>query len=201
MIAMLLSLVMAMVPLAQTQGAALPFDVRAKESLVLGKGAQSGETYYDVVVTREASDGVLVKLPYTQKGGKFTFDLHHRLSLTPDFAAAEVTTIIEVITGGGTSVGAYTLIDKVGPGGKFDETIAKVSTADVDKYVTPFSRKTITIDTIPGPQSLSIVGKSTIVTRGTTSTRIDTPGVRIATVSRMKFAEATTGTRLSVDKD
>ena len=201
MIAMLLSLVMAMVPLAQTQGAALPFDVRAKQNLVLGKGAQSGETYYDVVVTKEAADGVLVKLPYTQKGGKFTFDLHHRLSLTPDFAAAEVTTIIEVITGGGTSVGAYTLIDKVSPGGKFDETIAKVSTADVDRYVTPFSRKTITIDTIPGPQSLSIVGKSTIVARGTTSTRIDTPGVRIATVSRMKFAEATTGTRLSVDKD
>ena len=203
MIAMLLSLVMAMIPAAQTQsqnqGAVLPFDIRAKDSLVMGKGAQSGETYYDVVVTKAPADGVLVKLPYTQKGGKFTFDLHHRIALGPDFKDAEVTTIVEVITGGGTSVGVYTMIDKVMAGGKFDESIMKVSTADVDKYVTPYSRKTITINTVPGPQSLSIVGKSTITTRGTTTLHVDTPGIRIATVSRMKFFEATTGTRLSID--
>lgn len=201
MIAMVLSFVMAMLPLAQTQGDVLPFDIRAKQNLVLGKGETSGETYYDVVITKEAANGVLVKLPYTQKGGKFSFDLHHRISLTPDFADAEITTIVEVITGGGTSVGIYTIIDKVRSGAKFDETIAKVSSAEVDRYVTPFSRKSITIDTVPGPQSLSIVGKSTILTRGTSSTRVDTPGVRIAEISRMKFVEATTGIRLSVDKD
>lgn len=203
MIAALLSLVMAMFPGVQapgpTQGAVLPFDVRAKQSLVLGKGDKSGETYYDVVVTKIPADGVLVKLPYTRKGGQFTFDLHQRLSLTPDFKDAEVTTIVEVITGGGSSVGVYTIIDKVSASGKFDETLTKVSKAEVDKYITPYSRKTVTIDTVPGPQSLSVVGKSTIVTRGTSSTRIDTPGVRIATVSKMKFAEATTGIRLSVD--
>jgi hypothetical protein len=199
MVAMLLALVMAMVPFAQTPGDPLKFDIRANPNLVLGRGEKSGETYYDVVITREASNGVLVKLPYTQKGGKFSFDLHHRISLTPDFGDAEITTIIEVITGGGTSVGAFTLIDKVSSGGKFDEPIAKKSTADVDRYITPFSSRTITIDTVPGPQSLSIVGKSTILTRGATSTRIDTPGLRIATVSRLKFVEATQGTRISVD--
>jgi hypothetical protein len=201
MIAMLMSLVMAMVPFAQTAGKDLPFDIRADKNLVLGVGEKSAETYYDVIITREAAKGVMVKLPYTQKGGKFTFDLHHRVALVPNFADAEITTIIEVINGGGTSVGVYTLIDKVNAASKFDEAIVKVSAAEVDRYITALSHKSISIDTVPGPQTLSIVGKTSIVTRGASSTRIDTPGVRIAAVSKMKFAEATTGTRLSVDKD
>jgi hypothetical protein len=201
MIAMLFSLMMALTPFAPVQESALPFDIRAKDSLILGKGEKSGELYYDVVITNEAANGVLVKLPYTQKGGKFSFDLHHRVSLTPDYKDAEITTIVEVITGAGTSVGVYTLIDKVTSGGKFEDTVLKTNTAEVDKYVTPLSRKTVTIETVPGPQSLSIVGKSTITTRGNTSTRIDTPGVRIASVSKMKFVVATVGTRLNVDKN
>src|SRR6187399_1309203 len=154
MIAMLLSFVMAMAPVGATQGSMLPFEVRADKNLIMGKGEKSGETYYDAVVSRDAAKGILVKLPYTQKGGKFSFDLHHRISLTPNFVDAEVTTIIEVITGGGTSVGVYTLIDKVTSASQFDETIAKVSTADVDRYVTPLSRKTITIETKSGPQTV-----------------------------------------------
>jgi hypothetical protein len=199
MIAILLSFVMAMAPFAQTPGNVLPFEIRADKNLILGKGEKSSETYYDAVITKEPSKGILVKLPYTQKGGRFSFDLHHRISLTPNFADAEVTTIVEVITGGGTSVGVYTLIDKITSASKFDETIAKVSTAEVDRYITPLSRKTITIETMSGPQTVSIVGKTSIVTRGSTSTRIDTPGIRIATVSNLKFTEATTGTRLSVE--
>ena len=151
------------------------------------------------MITKEASKGILVKLPYTQKGGRFSFDLHHRISLTPNYGDAEVTTIIEVITGSGTSLGVYNLIDKITPASQFDEAIAKVSTAEVDRYITPLSRKTITIETMAGPQTLSIVGKTSIVNRGSTSTRVDTPGIRIATISRLKFAEATTGTRLSVE--
>ena len=199
MIAMLLSFVMAMAPLAGAQGPALPFEIRADKNLVMGKGEQSGETYYDAVISKDAAKGILVKLPYTQKGGRFTFDLHHRISLTPNYADAEVTTIIEVINGAGTSVGVYTLIDKVSSSSMFDEPIAKVSTAEVDRYITPISRKTITVETKPGPQTLSIVGKTSIVSRGPANNRIDTPGVRIATVSRLKFAESTAGTRLSVD--
>jgi len=159
MIAMLLSFVMAMAPFSQTPGNVLPFEIRADKNLILGKGEKSSETYYDAIITREPSKGILVKLPYTQKGGRFSFDLHHRISLTPNFADAEITTIIEVITGGGTSVGVYNLIDKVTSASQFDETIAKVSTADVDRYVTPLSRKTITIETKSGPQTVSIVGE------------------------------------------
>src|SRR5262245_23808248 len=144
MVSMFLSLILSMLPLTQTSaGKPLPFEIRAKDSLIQGKGQTSGETYYDVVVTKQPADGVLVKLPYTQKGGKFSFDLHHRISLTPDFADAEITTIVEIITGGGTSVGVFNIVDKVSANGKFDEAISKVSTAEVDKYVTPFSRKTI----------------------------------------------------------
>jgi hypothetical protein len=96
-------------------------------------------------------------------------------------------------------VGVYTLIDKITASSQFDETVAKVSTAEVDRYITPLSRKTITIETMKGPQTLSIVGKTSIVTRGATSNRVDTPGIRVASISRMKFTEATTGTRLSVE--
>jgi len=192
---------MALAPLAQQQGNALPFDIRANKNLLMGKGEKTKRDYYDVIVTQQPTSGVLIKLPYTRKGGKFTFDLHHRISLTSDFALpADVMTIVEVISGGTTKLGTYSLSDKIEPGAKFDENLIKTSSADIDKYVTPLSRKTISIKTIPGPQSVSIVGKTFIVTRGANTTRIETPGARIATVSNFSFEETSEGVRLSIDK-
>src|SRR5678815_1681946 len=109
----------------------------------MGKGANTGRAYYDVVITRDPTGGVLIKLPYTKKGGKFSFDLHHRIAMTDDFGLpAEVTTVVEVLSGGTTSVGVYTIADKVDAGGKFEEPINKASSAEIDKYVTPLSKKT-----------------------------------------------------------
>jgi len=201
MISVLLSFFMAFAPLAQQQSNALPFDIRANKNLLMGKGEKTKRDYYDVIVTQQPTSGVLIKLPYTRKGGKFTFDLHHRISLTSDFALpADVMTIVEVISGGTTKLGTYTLSDKIEPGAKFEENLIKTSSADIDKYVTPLSRKTISIKTIPGPQSVSIVGKTLIVTRGANTTRIETPGARIATVSNFSFEETSEGVRLSIDR-
>jgi hypothetical protein len=136
----------------------------------------------------------MIKLPYTKKGGKFSFDLHHRVAMTDDYGLpAEVTTVVEVLSGGTTSIGKYTISDTVSPGEKFDEAIDKTSNAEIDRYVTPLSRKTITLDIRPGPQSLSIVGDLLIITRGKTTTQIDTPGTRIAVVSNFKFQEMEPG--------
>ena len=79
---------------------------------------------------------------------------------------------------------------------KFDEPINKTSSAEIDKYVTPLSRKTITLDIRPGPQSISIVGQMLSISRGSTTTRIDTPGTRIATASNFKFQEVSPGESL-----
>ena len=196
MILMLISMLLAWTPFAQ-ELKDIGFDVRAKQNLLMGKGATTNRSYYDVVITKDPVAGVLIKLPYTKKGGKFTFDLHHRIAMTEDFGLpAEVTTVVEILSGGTTSVGAYTVADKVNPGDKFDESINKTSSAEIDKYVTPLSRKTITLDIRPGPQSISIVGQMLIITRGTTTTRVDTPGTRIATVSNFKFQETPQGTTL-----
>jgi hypothetical protein len=196
MILMLISMLLAWTPFAQ-ELKDIGFDVRAKQTLLMGKGATSSRSYYDVVITKDPVSGVLIKLPYTKKGGKFTFDLHHRIAMTEDFGLpAEVTTVVEILSGGTTSVGAYTIADKVNPGDKFDESINKTSSAEIDKYVTPLSRKTITLDIRPGPQSISIVGQMLIISRGTTTTRVDTPGTRIATVSNFKFQETPQGTSL-----
>jgi len=196
MILMLISMLLAWTPFAQ-ELKDIGFDVRAKQNLVMGKGADTNRSYYDVVITRDPVSGVLIKLPYTKKGGKFTFDLHHRIAMTEDFGLpAEVTTVVEILSGGTTSIGAYTISNNVNPGDKFDESINKTSSAEIDKYVTPLSRKTITLDIRPGPQSISIVGQMLIISRGTTTTRVDTPGTRIATVSNFKFQEAPQGTTL-----
>jgi hypothetical protein len=196
MILMLISMLLAWTPFAQ-ELKDIGFDVRAKQNLLMGKGATTNRSYYDVVITKDPVSGVLIKLPYTKKGGKFTFDLHHRIAMTEDFGLpAEVTTVVEILSGGTTSVGAYTIADQVSPGDKFDEPINKTSSAEIDKYVTPLSRKTITLDIRPGPQSISIVGQMLIISRGTTTTRVDTPGTRIATVSNFKFREAPQGTTL-----
>jgi hypothetical protein len=192
MIALLLSLLMAAVPFTQeAEYQSAPFDIRARDTLILGKGAQSGTTYYDVIITRTPSLGVLIKLPYTKKGGRFTFDLHHRMALTPDFVAADVTTIVEVITGGTTSIGTFTISDRINPGDKFTEPITKTGAAALDTNVTPIGTKTVSLDIKPGPQSISIVGQTKIITRGTATDRIDTPNARIATVSNLKFEEVT----------
>jgi len=184
MVSLLLSLLLGL-PFAQEAN----FDLRARDNLVLGKGAQSGATYYDVVITRQPAQGVLLKLPYTRKGGKFSFDLHHRVAMTPDFTAAEVTTIIEILTGGTTSLGTYTISDKINPGDKSIEPIIKTGAAELDKAVTALGKKTIELVVRPGPQSISIVGQTQVITRGTNTTRIDTPNARIATVSNLKFEE------------
>jgi hypothetical protein len=193
MIALLMSLLLAWTPFAQ-EGKDIPFDIRAKQNLLMGHGATSGREYYDVVITRQPTSGVLIKLPYTKKGGKFSFDLHHRIALTDDFGLpAEVTTVIEVLSGGTTTIGVYTIADTIRPGEKFEETVNKTSDAEIDRYVTPFSRKTITLDIKPGPQSISLVGQMLIISRGQATTRIDTPGTRIAVVSDFKFVELQEG--------
>ena len=192
MISFLLSLLMAVVPFTQEAGyQTAPFDIRARAALILGKGAQSGATYYDVIITRQPTLGVLIKLPYTKKGGRFTFDLHHRMAMSSDFVAADITTIVEAITGGTTSIGTFTISDRVSPGDKFNEAIVKTGAAALDKDVTPIGSKTVTLDIEPGPQSISIVGQTKIITRGTNTDRIDTPNARIATVSNLKFEEIT----------
>jgi len=196
MILMLISMLLAWTPFAQ-EVKDIAFEIRAKQSLLMGKGAVSGRPYYDVVVTTQPTAGVAFKLPYTKKGGKFSFDLHHRIAMTDDFGLpAEVTTVVEIVSGGTTSIGVYTIADKINPGDKFEEAINKTSTAEIDKYVTPLSRKTVTLDIRPGPQAISIVGQMLIISRGTTTTRIDTPGTRIAAVSNFKFQEAPQGIRL-----
>ena len=199
MILLLMSMLLAWTPFAQEAKEAkdIPFDIRANPKLLMAHGATTGRPYYDVAITRQSTGGVMIKLPYTKKGGKFSFDLHHRIAMTDDFGLpAEVTTVVEVLSGGTTSIGKYTIADTVTPGQKFDEAIDKTSTAEIDKYVTPLSRKTITLDIRPGPQSLSIVGDMLIITRGKTTTQIDTPGTRIAVVSNFKFQEFEAGTPL-----
>ena len=196
MILTLISMLLAWTPLAQ-EGKDIGFDIRAKQNLLMGKGATSGREYYDVVITKTPTAGVLIKLPYTKKGGKFSFDLHHRIAITGDFGLpADVTTVIEVLSGGTTSIGVYTIADKINEGDKFDEPINKASSAEIDKYVSPLSKKTVTLDIRPGPQSISIVGQMLIISRGKSTTRIDTPGTRIATVSNFKFQEVPSGTPL-----
>ena len=114
--------------------------------------------------------------------------------MTDDFGLpAEVTTVIEVLSGGTTSLGVFTIADKISSGDRFDETIIKASDAEIDRFVTPMARKAITMEIRPGPQSISIVGQTLIITRGTSTTRIDTPGTRIAAVSNFKFQEVTNG--------
>jgi hypothetical protein len=194
MILMLISILLAWTPFAQ-EVKSIDFDIRAKQNLLMGKGATSGLSYYDVVITRDPTAGVLIKLPYTKKGGKFSFDLHHRIAMTDDFGLpADVTTVVEILSGGTTSVGVYTIADSVKSGDKYDEAINKSSSAEIDRYVTPLSKKTVTLDIKPGPQSISIVGQMLIISRGKTTTRIDTPGTRIAAVSNFKFQEAPQGT-------
>src|ERR1043166_374715 len=159
MISLLISALLAWTPFAQ-EGKDIPFDIRARQNLLMGKGGTSGSLYYDVVITRQPTQGILIKLPYTKKGGKFSFDLHHRIAMTEDFGLpAEVTTVVEVLTGGTTSIGVYTIADTINEGDKFHEGIAKASKAEIDKFVTPMSTKSFIIDIRPGPQSISIVGK------------------------------------------
>ena len=200
MFSLLLSLWMALAGYptpAQNVSSPLQFDVRARQNLLLGKGEQTGREYYDVVITKQPNAGVLIKLPYTQKGGKFSFDLHHRVPMTGDFGfPAEVTTIVEVMTGGTLSLGTFTIADTISLGDKFDEPIVKTSKAEIDRYITPFARKTVVLTTRPGPQSVSIVGQTLVITRAGTTTRIDTQGTRIAAVSNFKFEDASAGSPL-----
>src|SRR2546422_4296584 len=147
MISLLISAFLAWAPFTAQEVKDIPFDVRARQTLVMGKGAPRGATSYDVVITRQPTQGILIKLPYTKKGGKFSFDLHHRIAMTEDFGLpAEVTTVVEVLSGGTTSLGVYTISHKINPGDKIDEPILKASPPQNDKYITTIFLKTNTKD-------------------------------------------------------
>jgi hypothetical protein len=196
MILLLISMLLRWTPLAQ-EAKEIDFDVRARQSLLMGHGANSGRPFYDVIITGQPTAGVLIKLPYTKKGGKFSFDLYHRIAMTDDFGQpAEVTTVIDVLNGGGISVGKYTIADMIQSGDKFAEDVKKTSNAEIDRYITPLGGKTITLDIKPGPQSISIVGALVVITRGPTTTQVDTPGTRVAVVSNFKYLEYVGGTPL-----
>jgi hypothetical protein len=204
MLGMVLSLLMALTPLGQQNSGGLPlkgqlkWENRAAEKLLMGKGQTSGNPYYDVVITRQPTEGILIKLDYTRAPTKFSFDLHHRIALDPGFVyPADIITNIEVLSGGTTSIGTYTISGTVKAGDMFEETIDKVSKADVDRFVTPFGKRRISMNLIPGSQSISIVGQSVIVTRGPKTTRIETPGQRIAVVSNFAYEENKPGTPLN----
>src|SRR5436190_23088542 len=125
MILLLISMLLAWTPFAQ-ETKSIDFDIRARQNLLMGKGATTGRDYYDVVITRQPASGVLIKLPYTKKGGKFSFDLHHRIAMTDDFGLpADVTTVVEALSGAATSSGVYTISSKINPGDKFDAPIVK----------------------------------------------------------------------------
>jgi hypothetical protein len=202
MLALVLSLLMVVTPLGQQNGRLpgpkeLQCDNRAAEKLLMGKGRTSGSDYYDVVITRQPTAGILIKLDYTRSPTKFSFDLHHRVSLDPAFVyPVDIITNIEVLSGGTTSIGTYTISGTIKAGDVFDETVDKISKADVDRYVTPIGKRRISLNLIPGSQSISIVGQSVIMTRGTKTTRIETPGQRIAVISNFLYEENRPGTPL-----
>jgi hypothetical protein len=196
MILLLMTMLLGWTPLAQ-EAKEIDFDIRARQNLLMGHGVDSGHAFYDVVITGQPTAGVLIKLPYTKKGGKFSFDLYHRIAMSADFGQpAEVTTVIDVLNGGGISTGKYTIADMIKPGDKFQEEVKKTSDAEIDRYITPLGGKTITLDIKPGPQSISIVGSLVTITRGATTTQVDTPGTRVAVVSNFKYVEYVGGTPL-----
>src|SRR5262245_11466999 len=118
------SLLMLFMPWAQQQRAQRLYEVRASPALTMGQGVTAGVRYYDVVITRQPKSGVLVKLDYSRRNTTLSFDLHHRLDLSPDFSyPAEIITNIEVLSGGTTSVGTFTIIDTIKSGDSFEETI------------------------------------------------------------------------------
>ncbi len=184
----------------QSVGSVLDYEVRAPQNLFFGTGVSSGGPYYDVPITELPTEGVLIKLPYTQKGGRLTFDVHHRIGLSDDFGLpAEIMTVVEVMTGGTNRLGIYTLLDQIGPDAASVEPIERATDVEIDRYVSPLSVKTISINTEPGPQSISVVGRDLNVTRSGRTTRVDTPGTRIAMISNIRFEEIREGTPLSFD--
>src|ERR1044071_1987619 len=104
MLATLLAFLMVLTPLGQQPE--LKWDLRSAEKLLMGKGQTTGRSYYDVVITRQPTQGILIKLDYTRRPVTFSFDLHHRLSLDSSFTyPADIITTIEVLSGGTTSIG------------------------------------------------------------------------------------------------
>ena len=180
----------------------LLLEVRAREGLTFGTGLESGSVYFDVPITQQANQGVLVKLGYTQRGGELSFDMHHRAGLSDEFGLpAELMTVIEVITGASNRLGSYTLLSQVGQDAESEEAIDRASTAEVDRYVSPLGVKHIMIRTDAGPQSISIVGRELTISRDGFITHIDTPGTRIAMISNLRFEETRPGETLTLDED
>jgi hypothetical protein len=202
LIALFLSLASAVPLFAQGDGESLEFDMRARENLFFGTGVESGKQYYDIPITEHPTEGVLIKLPYTQKGGTLTFDVHHRVGRSQNFGLpAELMMVFEVVTGGANILGRFTMLHDIALDTMPVEPIDRASEEEIDRYVSPLMIRTVTIKTDPGPQSISLVGKNLNITREGRALVVDTPGTRIAMVSNIQFEETREGTTLEFETD
>ena len=177
MLSMMLSLLMFLIPVAQQPNAELLYEVRVPDTLTAGKRQNFRpcvlrRPHHPSAELRRSDQARLQSKEYNvllRSPSSRCRSIRHLRILRTSLRT------VEVLSGGTTSIGTFTIVDTIKSGDVFEEVIDKVSNADVDRYVTPFGKKTITMKLGASSQSLSIVGQSVIMTRGAKTTRIDTP--------------------------
>jgi len=155
----------------------------------LGVGVRTARLFCDVLAGRDASGGILIKLPKRQGAATLTFDLHNRHTYSAEQVAAgrayvRYTATIGVLTLDNTLLSRFVvrsefrrdtdLFDRIGGGGGPGGL----------KAVAPTGVEPVSIELPPDLQEVSILGEKVSTTRLEGNVLYTTPGRPIAIISQ-----------------
>jgi hypothetical protein len=155
----------------------------------LGTGVRTGRLFCDVLAGRDASGGILIKIPKHQGQATLTFDLHNRHTYSADQVAAgrayaRYTATIGVLTLDNTLLSRFVVRNEFRREADLFDRVSGGSGPGGVKAVAPTGVEPVTIQLPPGTEQVSILGEKVATVRIDGEVLFSTPGRPIAVISQ-----------------
>jgi len=155
----------------------------------LGTGLHTNRLFCDVLAGRDATGGIIIRIPKHQGPATLTFDLHNRHTFSADQVAAgrayvRYTATIGVLTLDNTLLSRFVVRNEFRREADLFDRVAGGSGPGGVKAVAPTGVEPVSIELPPDVDAVSILGEkvSTIKTEG--PVLYNTPGRPIAIISQ-----------------
>jgi hypothetical protein len=155
----------------------------------LGTGVRTGRLFCDVLAGRDATGGIVIKIPKHQGQATLTFDLHNRHTYSADQVAAgrayaRYTATIGVLTLDNTLLSRFVVRNEFRREADLFDRVAGGSGAGGVKAVAPTGVEPVTIQLPPGTEQVSILGEKVATVRIDGEVLFSTPGRPVAIISQ-----------------
>jgi hypothetical protein len=155
----------------------------------LGVGVRTARLFCDVLAGRDATGGILVKIPKHQGQATLTFDLHNRHTYSAEQVASgrayvRYTATIGVLTLDNTLLSRFVVRNEFRREGDLFDRIGGGSGPGGVKAVAPTGVEPVLIQLPAGTETVSILGEKVATVKAEGEVLYSTPGRPIAIISQ-----------------